>query len=301
LIALVLTVGACQPPSQKCSDVLIANSQFDGTVFLTTRGAGETTVTQEFTGNTFQGGLYSTCVAPEGSRLRFLQAVAHNDGGMHTSVNTDLRAETTFVHVREDLGKTLKTLVQEATTQVIAVISQQFEQTRASTDGNIHSQTNILSHLHVINFHGYGYTDAVLWDSTDAGTSVVDQSGIIVLVADGDITFTHSAPLRVTSVKVRSSTWSTGFLNHLDPQGVGFELDGSNLPWENLDQIIVQFSEPVVGFDANQVALLGVNVTDYGIHTSYDSINMRGIITLQTPAPLKADKLRLVVNDAVIS
>jgi len=290
------------PGTHNQSNVLIANSHFEGDVSLTTHGAGETTVTHGFTGNTFQGGLHNTFVAPEGSQLRVLQAAAHNEGDMHTIVNTDGGAETTLVHVREDRGRTLEILAQEAFTHVIAIIAQQFAETRALTNWNTQSHQEVLrSHLQTINFIGDEYKDtyAGFFDSTDAGTSVVDQAGVFVLVAEGNISFTDLAPPRVTSVKVRSSTWSTGFLNHLDPQGVGFEVDGRSLPWANLDQIIVQFSEPVVGFDADQVALLGVNLTDYGIHTSYDSINMRGIITLQTPAPLKADKLRLVVNDAV--
>ena len=73
------------------------------------------------------------------------------------------------------------------------------------------------------------------------------------------------------------------------------------LPNPGIDRIYVQFSEPVLGFNASNVKLLGSNLSDYAsiASVSYDSGNRLGLIQLTSPNTITKDKLRVGVSDAV--
>ena len=96
----------------------------------------------------------------------------------------------------------------------------------------------------------------------------------------------------VTRVLVRSSDWSSQFLDSLG--GVGYAIpDGPNqvlpLPWVNLNTLIVEFSENVI-VTQDDLALVGVNVEDYAFSAfSYDAVTHRATWTITQN--LELDKL----------
>jgi FG-GAP repeat/RTX calcium-binding nonapeptide repeat (4 copies) len=116
-------------------------------------------------------------------------------------------------------------------------------------------------------------------------------------------------PPTITSIIVAGSTWSSGFIDTVDGGGInsgnglGYLLTaGAILPNSGFNRIYVQFSEPVIGFNATHIALLGVNVSDYSntpgfLTVSYNATAMRGEISLASS--IVKDKLRLGVSDAV--
>jgi hypothetical protein len=118
-----------------------------------------------------------------------------------------------------------------------------------------------------------------------------------------------SQPPTITEIIAAGSAWSPAFIDAVDGSGVGagnglgYSLaSGLTMPNAGIDRIYIQFSEPVVGFDATNVVLLGVNVADYSsnpgaLTVTYDSLNRRGLIQLATS--IAKDKLRVGVSDAV--
>ena len=85
--------------------------------------------------------------------------------------------------------------------------------------------------------------------------------------------FDTTAP-QITGVFVRGSSWTTNVLNHVDPTGWrGYPLPTGNaqldvLPWANLNQIVMTFSEPV-SVQQNDLVVKGIQTANYG----YPAIN----------------------------
>jgi hypothetical protein len=114
------------------------------------------------------------------------------------------------------------------------------------------------------------------------------------------------APPKVTNVLVGSTNWNATFLSYLAsqngmnvggysiPVGSGSQL--ATLPWGNINQIKVVFSENVV-VDQSDLALSGVNVSQYDIAGStfaYDPTTFTATWTL--PQAIGPDKLLLALN-----
>ena len=126
-------------------------------------------------------------------------------------------------------------------------------------------------------------------------TTVQDLAGNVAISysAGSTVTIDNTAPT-VTGVLVASTAWQSAFLASLG--GVGYAIpSGSNqvlsLPWGNLNEIIVQFSENVSVAQAN-MALVGVNVPNYTFAPSsfvYDSVAYRATWTVSQN--LGVDKL----------
>ena len=124
---------------------------------------------------------------------------------------------------------------------------------------------------------------------------------------NGTLTITpDTTPPVVENILVRSTFWSTNFLSYLNslsnrnidgysiPVGSGSQL--VTLPWDNINQIKVTFSENVVVNNAD-LALSGVNVSQYDIFYSsfdYDPNTCTAIWTL--PQAIGRDKLLLDLN-----
>jgi hypothetical protein len=116
-------------------------------------------------------------------------------------------------------------------------------------------------------------------------------------------------PPTVSNVFLAGSAWSTSFVDAVDGgigngvgsgNGIGYAATSTaTIPNSGIDRIYVQFSEPVTGFQASSVKLLGVNVPDFlGMSTvSYDATRRLGLIQLSSA--LTKDKLRLGVSDAL--
>ena len=108
-----------------------------------------------------------------------------------------------------------------------------------------------------------------------------------------------SAPT-VADVNIGSTDWVTDFVDHLETSSLG--TDGysipvgssdqvETLPWTNLDQIRITFSEDV-DVQMADLSLSGVNQTAYAFSDfSYDSNTYTGVWTL--PSVIEKDKLML--------
>ncbi len=103
----------------------------------------------------------------------------------------------------------------------------------------------------------------------------------------------------VTAVNLCSTDWSSAFVSHLESQGLG--VDGyavpagasqlQTLPWNNLNQVRITFSEDVV-VSAECLSISGVNTTAYAFDSfSYDATSHVAVWTLASD--LSVDKLML--------
>jgi hypothetical protein len=118
-------------------------------------------------------------------------------------------------------------------------------------------------------------------------------------------------PPAVVNVLVAGSSWSSSFLSYLSANNMGttdgFSIVGANqlksLPWTNINQIKIVFSEDVttaggVAALSDLLALGGVSIPNYAISGfSYNSAKHMGVWTLA--APLTADKLTLSLSDQI--
>lgn len=107
-------------------------------------------------------------------------------------------------------------------------------------------------------------------------------------------------PPTVTAVNVGSTEWSSAFVSYLESQGLG--TDGyaipvgsgdqlKTLPWTDLDQILVTFSEDV-RIQAADLSVSGVNETAYAFSDfNYDSNTYTATWTLANP--LSKEKIML--------
>jgi methionine-rich copper-binding protein CopC len=109
---------------------------------------------------------------------------------------------------------------------------------------------------------------------------------------------------QVTSVKVGSTDWHPDFVSWVDPLAqLGYSIHGGNsqqtpLPWSNINQVFIQFSEDVQ-IGASDIQLTGINAQDYGTQGSfhYDQETLTAIITLDSP--LQADQVHLLISENV--
>ena len=137
---------------------------------------------------------------------------------------------------------------------------------------------------------------ATVGESSFAGASVA-----ALLAAKTDVT----AP-QIVSVKISSQAWQSSYLERIDPvQRAGFPMSGllhqhASLPWSNIDQIKIQFSEDVGGSLADSLVRIGgVQTADYQSQfvVTYDSTAF--VATIQFASPLQADRLDIGVLDTL--
>jgi hypothetical protein len=110
----------------------------------------------------------------------------------------------------------------------------------------------------------------------------------------------------VTQVLVGASGWTQDFLNGLAAAGMGVggfaPATGSDqqllaMPWNNLNQLAIRFSEPVQ-VQASHLTLHGLNVGPYAFSGfAYDADTYLATWTLEQP--LGADRLLLTLSDQV--
>jgi hypothetical protein len=114
---------------------------------------------------------------------------------------------------------------------------------------------------------------------------------------------------QVSGVYVRGSAWLSGFRNYLASHGMGDATLGyaipagsgaqlKALPWVNLNQISVLFSEDV-SIDKADLALTGISVSAYDIADStfsYSTATHVATWVLPSPVVLGRDKLLLSLN-----
>ncbi len=115
-----------------------------------------------------------------------------------------------------------------------------------------------------------------------------------------------STPPTITGLFFANSAWTAAQIDAFDGggqnagNGLGLQATpGSAISNGGFNRIIVQFSEPVVGFGVGSFQLLGINTPNYSGVSSvgYESATNRGIINLSTP--LNRDRLRIGVWDQV--
>jgi hypothetical protein len=128
---------------------------------------------------------------------------------------------------------------------------------------------------------GFGGQAAAFLGSSDLGSLV---------------NFSFTMLPEVTKVAVSGSSWTSSSLagGYAIPVGSGAQL--TTLPWGNINQIIVTFSENVI-VDQSDLLLTGVNVPSYDVSGgtfSYDPSTFTATWTL--PQPIGPDKLMLALN-----
>jgi hypothetical protein len=150
-------------------------------------------------------------------------------------------------------------------------------------------------------------------DSVDLSIVAGTQSfgGGFAMLQDGALGWsvkTQAAPVNqppvVIDVAVAGTTWSPAVVAQLPlgaytlPEGAA-QLDP--LTWSNIDQIRIRFSEDVT-IAAGRLSVLGTNVATYspgGTFAGFSFDPATDVATWTLAAPIAADKLRLVLDDAV--
>lgn len=126
------------------------------------------------------------------------------------------------------------------------------------------------------------------------------ESGTGEYVLDVDVTAGDVTPPTVVDVLVASTSWTTDFYNYLDTHGLGtggYSIPVGNgdqlaaLPWTNINQIKIVFSEDVQ-VEKDDLLLTGVNIPTYAIGSStfsYEASSFTATWTLA--AVIGKDKL----------
>jgi len=134
-------------------------------------------------------------------------------------------------------------------------------------------------------------------------SQVAKTLSVIELAADATRP-ADSTPPTVVDIIASGSLWGPSFIDAVDggnSNGLGYSLNaGEILPNAGIDRFYIQFSEPVVGFEAPNIVLLGSDpAVDYSIISSlsYDSGNMRGLVQLSRS--ISRDKLRIGLSDSI--
>jgi hypothetical protein len=149
------------------------------------------------------------------------------------------------------------------------------------------------------------FSDLTLSEATDYAQLQVTAAGLTPATT-GFFSVNAVVAPTVTNVLVDGTNWNSTFLSYLaslDPQNVGgYSIpvgSGSQLvtlPWANINQIKVVFSEDVV-VDQSDLLLSGVNTTAYNVSGgafSYDPTTFTATWTL--PQVIGSDKLLLQLN-----
>ncbi|MCH8921578.1 MAG: hypothetical protein IIA67_00340, partial [Planctomycetes bacterium] len=114
-----------------------------------------------------------------------------------------------------------------------------------------------------------------------------------------------AVPPQVTEVLVRGSDWTAELLVAISAGGLGtggFSIRGGDeqlrpIPWQDVDQVIVRFSEAVT-VTAGNLSLIGVNTSQFDVVAfDYDTDTFTATWTLASP--LAADKILLELSEAV--
>lgn len=145
-----------------------------------------------------------------------------------------------------------------------------------------------------VGIKGAGLDSAKLLISYDNGVNTLLKSGTTLLIAPR-----HAS---VTAIAIDSSAWADSFRQSFNPtlvQGGGYPLVGStnqtaSLPWTNIDQIKVRFSQDVVIHKENLV-LTGSRGNNYETAGfKYDPFTLTAKFSLAGPLPADAVTLKLV-------
>lgn len=137
------------------------------------------------------------------------------------------------------------------------------------------------------------------------------DSSLAALTADVLPLSADTTAPTVTKVFISGAAWTPAFRTYLQSQGLGDSAYGyavpvgsgaqlASLPWNDIDQLSVRFSENV-SVDRSDLALTGVNVADAnyaaaisGGSFAYDSLSYTATWALSSPIGL--DKLMLTLN-----
>ncbi|MEZ6076346.1 MAG: hypothetical protein R3C56_11990 [Pirellulaceae bacterium] len=121
------------------------------------------------------------------------------------------------------------------------------------------------------------------------------------IASDTDVT-----PPRIVSVRVSSQAWDSSYLDRIDPeQRTGFPMSAltrqhASLPWTNIDQIQIQFSEDVgATFDSSMIKIFGARIADYQSLFTVNYHMESRVATIQFSEPLSEDKLAIGIHDAL--
>ena len=162
-----------------------------------------------------------------------------------------------------------------------------------------------------------GFVDDGIVGFTDAPLAALAATAQSLPVATGTAFFDNyvieldaanpQAPPRVNQVFVSSTEWTQSFKNYLEEKGYGDEVYGysvtardqlNELPWVNLDEVSIRFSEGVV-VDASDLEIRGVNVPEYALDPTafrYDAATRTATWRLANGVKFNNDRIVLDLN-----
>lgn len=126
------------------------------------------------------------------------------------------------------------------------------------------------------------------------------------------VAFSDPTPPVIEAAFATSTLWNGTFVDAIDGgvgggigtgNGIGAELTPNRrIPNSGVNQFVIQFNEPVIGFNADNVSITGALTANYASQISsvtFDNDSFLGTITLASPIAI--DRLRLGVNDLVVN
>ena len=132
----------------------------------------------------------------------------------------------------------------------------------------------------------------------------LNEGGLPLTTVDGSVVI--GTPPQVSNVLVDGTAWSSNFLSYLSGLNAanvkGYSIptgasQSNTLPWINLNQISIGFTEDVV-VHQNSLQLVGVNVPNYTF-SGFIYNSTTHIATWSLASPIATDKLRLDLSDSV--
>ena len=140
---------------------------------------------------------------------------------------------------------------------------------------------------------------------TTAFTNLADENGNPLPIAriGGTITVNEPPAPKVSGVFIGSTEWSSQFVASLQAQGLGYAIPVggeqlADLPWINIDQIVVRFNEHVSVQQADLV-VHGINHESYATNGfAYDAVTFTATWTLTDPLPADKVLIQLIADGA---
>src|SRR5205085_11482323 len=190
--------------------------------------------------------------------------------------------------------------------------------TRTGWVSGLHDFAGPGNYAVTISLQGQGSSDARSFNVVVSNTGTAD-AGVIYDspspfgpfdTAASNMSALGTAPA-VTAVYVSGTAWAQAFKDYLQTQGLGHSTYGyaipdtdqlNELPWTNLDQVSITFSEDVI-VDQSQLLVLGANVAGYGVSGfTYDETTFTATWALSSalaPNSTSGEKVLLHLSNLV--
>ena len=276
----------------------------DSTAEIFVRVAGRTYTAENLGDGTwsFDGSLL---VNPLNNGVHDIEVTARDDAG---NIGNDITSNEVFVDatapivvfnnvVTNDLSPALTGAVNELSAMVEVIIDGNTYLADVDAVGTWSLAEGVISPA--LSYQDYLVTVRAIDTLNNVGTT----TGTLTVEPLDDLSPT------IDAVYVGSSAWTQDFADHINAVGLGqdgwYRVDNLNtsdiLPWINIDQLRIVFSEEV-NVDLSDISLAGVNLPDYSGQVdnfAYDSQSTSATVSLSEP--IAADKLLLEIGAETVA